>query len=157
MFCTEIIIACHTPNRIWRIEIDSRNVECVHRASFSSAPRLRMSANSFWACSSNFLLRSIARLNPAISSSLVFSLKLIIYSTPFTWCKYSPLFPYRQEKKRKNTKRACSKWCFSLKDEKAVAAQFSSLLLPKAGSILRKAVTSTITMQLTSVKMKKWR
>ena len=58
-------------------------VKGFHNAFFTAAPRLRISANSFWACSSNSRYRSMARLKPAISSSLVFPLDLIIYYSPF--------------------------------------------------------------------------
>lgn len=64
----------HLPNFI---------IKRFHHALFGSVPRLRMSANSFWACSSNFLLRSMAHLKPAMNSSLVFSLNLIITNSPF--------------------------------------------------------------------------
>ena len=58
-------------------------VKRCHSALFNAAPRLRISTNSFWACFSNSRFRSMARLKPAISSSLVFSLNLIIYYSPF--------------------------------------------------------------------------
>lgn len=83
MFGAKIVIISHIPNGIWRIEINGRKIKRFHNALFNSAPRLRMSANSFWACSSNSFLRSMARLKPAMSSSLVFSLNLIIVDSPF--------------------------------------------------------------------------
>ncbi len=54
-----------------------------HSALFNVAPCLSISTNSFWACSSNSRFRSMARLKLTISSSLFFSLNLIIYYCPF--------------------------------------------------------------------------
>ena len=58
-------------------------VKGFHSALFNAAPRLRISTNSFWASFSNSRFRSMARLKLTISSSLVFSLNLIIYYSPF--------------------------------------------------------------------------
>ena len=58
-------------------------VKGFHNALFNAAPRLRISTNSFWACSSNCRFHSMARLKPVISSSLVFSLNLIICYSSF--------------------------------------------------------------------------
>ena len=58
-------------------------VKGFHNALFTAAPRLRISTNSFWVCSSNSRFRSMDHLKPAISSSLVFSLNLIICYSSF--------------------------------------------------------------------------
>ena len=66
-------------------------VKRFHNAFFTATPRLRISANSFWACFSNSRFRSIGSLETSdkFFSCFFFEFNHILLS--FSFCKYNSL------------------------------------------------------------------